>query len=253
MAISGVTPNAEANIGVPAEISSASAPVVKVTSDELAPGVYYLKGGTHHSVAIEQNDHVVLIEAPLNEARSDAVIAKIKEIIPNKPIRFVVNTHHHFDHSGGLRTYVAEGATIVTQKLNVPYYKKIWAAPHTINPDRLAQTNKKPQFKAFDEKLVLTDGNRPIEVHKIAGNGHNDAFALAYLPNEKILVEVDAFTPTATDTPLPTTINPFSVNLYENITRLKLDVEKIAALHGPRVTTLDDLRAAIGIKNSASQ
>jgi len=93
---------------------------------------------------------------------------------------------------------------------------------------------------------VLTDGKRPIEIHEITGSGHNDGFAMIYLPKEKILIEGDAYTPAAADAPPPATPNPFSVNLYENIQRLKLDVKQIAALHGPRVTTMADLRAAIG-------
>jgi glyoxylase-like metal-dependent hydrolase (beta-lactamase superfamily II) len=244
--ITAVTPDADASIIVPAEVSNAGAPNVTVTADQLAPGVFYLKGGTHHSVAIEQNDHVVLIEAPLNEARSEALIAKIKEIIPNKPIRFLVNTHNHFDHSGGLRTFVDAGATIVTQQLNKPYYEQVWANSRTINPDRLAKSKKSAKFETFSDKLVLSDGHRSIEIHQIAASGHNDAFALVYLPTEKILIEADAFTPTAAGAPLPTSVNPYTVNLYDNIKRLNLTVDQIAALHGPRVTTLADLKAAIG-------
>lgn len=252
LAVTSVTPNAEANIAVPAAITQAAVPKVTVTSEELALGVFYLRGGTHHSVAIEQKDHVVLVEAPLNEERSLALIAKIKEIIPNKPVRFVINTHEHFDHSGGLRTFVDEGSTIVTHQINEAYYKKAWAAPHSINPDRLALSKKPAKFKTFGDKLVLTDGSRPIEIHKIAGSGHDDGFALIYLPNEKVLVEADAFTPTAAGAPLPATVSPYSVNLNDNIKRLKLDVSKIAALHGPGVSTLDDLHAAINVKATAS-
>jgi len=92
----------------------------------------------------------------------------------------------------------------------------------------------------------LTDGRRTIEVHQIAGGGHNDAFAMVYLPAEKILVEVDAYAPPAANAPPPGAPSPFAVNLYENIQRLKLDVRQIAALHGPRVATMADLRAFIG-------
>lgn len=247
LAVKSVTPNAEADIAVPAELSQADTSI-KVTSDPLVPGVFYLKGGTHHSVAIEQANQIVLVEAPLNEARSEAVIAKVKEIIPNKPITFLVNTHHHFDHSGGLRTYVDEGATIVTHKVNEPYYKKIWANAHTLNPDRLAASHKPAKFKTFTDKLVLPDAAHPVEVYTIAGNTHNDAFALVYLPNDKVLVEADAYTPPAAGAPLPTSVNPYTANLYDNIKRLKLNVEQIAALHGPRVTKLEDIEAAIGIK-----
>jgi len=242
--VATVKSNPNVDIKVPQDL--AKAPAVTVTSEKLADGVYYLTGGTHHSIAIDQIDHIAIVEAPLNEERSQAVIAKAKELIPNKPIYYLINTHAHFDHAGGLRTFVDEGATIVTHQPNQAYFAKVWAAPHTINPDRLAKSNKEARFDGFTGKHVLTDGKRPIEIHSIAGNGHNDAFVLVYLPNEKILVEADAYTPTAANVPPPATPNPYSVNLYENIQKLNLNVEKIAALHGPRVVTLADLQSVIG-------
>lgn len=244
--VSELRANGAASIAVPPEVAGAvaSPPVVKV--DKLADGVFYLTGGTHHSVLIEQADHLVVVEAPLDEARSLAVIAKAKETVPGKPIRFLVNTHAHFDHAGGLRTFASEGAVIVTPKANVPYFRKAWAAPRTLNPDALARSGKGVRFAEVDGKRVLSDGRRSIEVHSIVGSGHSDAFALVYLPAEKILVEGDAYTPTAANVPPPAKPNPYSVNLHDNIRKLGLDVEQIAALHGPRVVTLADLRTAIG-------
>lgn len=244
LTVSVVTSNAPAAIVVP-EGANAAAPPVAVTVTKLADGVFYLTGGSHHSLAVDQKDHIVVVEGPQNEERSLAVIAKVKETIPNKPIRYLINTHVHFDHSGGVRTYVAEGATIVTHQMNRPYYEQAWAAPHALNPDRLAQSPKAATFETFTDKHVLTDGGRSIEIHQIAGGGHNDAFAMIYLPGEKILVEGDAYTPAAANAPAPAAANPYSVNLFENIQRLKLDVRQIAALHGPRLTTMADLRAAI--------
>jgi glyoxylase-like metal-dependent hydrolase (beta-lactamase superfamily II) len=248
--VSAVKLNPQVDIAVPQEVAK-GAPPVTVKADKLADGVYYLTGGTHHSVAIEQHDHVVVIEAPLNEERSLAVIEKVKETIPNKPIKYLVNTHAHFDHSGGLRTFASEGAVIVTHTLNKPYYQKAWAAPRTIEPDRLAELKTKVKFETFSSKHVLSDGKRRIEIYPIAGNSHNDAFALVYLPAEKILVEADAYTPLPPNAPAPSSPNPYSVNLYENIQKLKLDVAQIAPLHG-RLVTLDDLRAAIG-QNKVAQ
>ncbi len=244
--VSGVTANPAVSIEVPEQVRNFTPPAVNVEVEKLAAGVYYMRGGSHHSVAIDQRDHIVVVEAPQNEARSVAVIAKVKETIPNKPIRYVINSHLHFDHSGGLRTYADEGATIVTHEMNKPYYERAWAAPRTINPDRLARSGKNATFETLTDKHVLTDGRRTIEVHQIAGGGHNDAFAMVFLPAEGILIEADAYTPAAADASPPATANPFSVNLYENIQRLKLGVRQIAALHGPRVTTLADLRGAIG-------
>jgi len=103
----------------------------------------------------------------------------------------------------------------------------------------------------FTDKYVLTDGQRSIEIHQIAGSGHDDAFALVYLPEEKVLVEADAFTPTVAGAPLQAPGNPYTSNLYDNLKRLNLDVDQIAALHGPRITKLADLQAALGLKNVA--
>ena len=252
IAVSAVSVGGAAALPIPAE-AGAPAPAVTVTVEKLAEGVYYLKGGSHHSVAIDQKDHIVVVEGSLNEARSSAVIAKVKETIPAKPIRYLINTHHHFDHSGGLRTFVDEGSTIVTHQMNRAYYERVWAAPRTLNPDLLAQSKKAATFETFTDKHVLTDGSRAIEVHHIAGSGHNDAFAMIYLPKEKILIEGDAYTPLAANAPPPSAPNPFAVNLYDNIMRLKLDVQQIAAIHGPRVTTLADLRAFIGRADAAKK
>ncbi|MDD3355150.1 MBL fold metallo-hydrolase [Zoogloea sp.] len=249
--VSEVRFNAGAAISVPSEIANAVRAPLLVKADPLADGVFYLTGGSHHSVLIEQKDHLVIVEAPLDEERSLAVIAKAREIAPGKPIRYLVNTHAHFDHSGGLRTFVAEGATIVTPQANIPYYRQAWSAPRTLKPDLLAGKGRKPAFIGIDGKQVLSDGQRSIEVHSIVGSGHSDAFALVYLPAEKILVEGDAYTPTAASVPPPARPNPFSVNLHDNILRLGLNVERIAALHGPRVVTLADLRTAIGEPASA--
>lgn len=247
LTVSAVTANpAAAAVDVPDNVRTFTPPAVTVAVEKLADGVHYLRGGSHHSIAIEQRDHIVLIEAPQNEARSLAVIAKAKEIIPDKPIRYLVNSHVHFDHSGGLRTYVDEGATIVTHELNKPYYEDAWKAPRTLNADRLAKANKAAAFETVGDKHVLTDGKRSIEIHKIAGSGHNDAYLMVYLPTEKILVQVDSWAPLGPNQTPPAVPSPYAINFYENIERLKLDVRQIAALHGPGTATLDDLRKAVG-------
>ncbi len=253
LTVATVTANPAVDIAVPATVRNFSPPAVVAQAERLAPGVFYITGGSHHSVAIDQADHIVVVEGPQGEARSLAVIAKVKETIPNKPIRFLVNSHVHFDHSGGLRTWVDEGATIVTHELNQPYYEQAWAAGRTLNPDRLAKSQKAAQFQTFGaEPLVLTDGKRTIAVHSIAGNGHNDAFAMVYLPAEKILVEVDAYAPPAANAPMPAVPSPFAVNLHDNILRLKLDVRQIAPLHG-RVATMAELRSFIGLGAAAKK
>lgn len=245
LTVSAVRPNATASIDIPDNVKNAVPAAVRVDAQQLADGVWYLAGGTHHSVAIEFKPYIVVIEGPANEERSDAVIAAVKKLVPNKPIRYLVNTHHHFDHSGGLRTYAAEGATILTHKENRLYYLNAAKAPRSLSPDKLAQSKRPLVVEPLGAKRVLTDGVRTLELHHVAGSTHNRGLIMAHLPKEKILIEADAYTPPAAGTPPPATPSPFTVNLYENIVRLKLDVARIAPLHG-RVVAFDELLKAVG-------
>ena len=245
LTISAVQPNVAVDLPVPAAVQSATVPAPKADAQKIAEGVWYVAGGSHHSVAIEFPDYVAVIEGPQNEARATVVIDEIKKAIPNKPIRYVINTHHHFDHSGGLRTFAAEGATILTHAMNRPFYEKAYAAPRTLNPDKLAQSKKTAKFETFTDRKVLSGGNRTLELHHVRGNPHNEAIIMAYLPKERILIEVDLYAPPTGNTPLAPIPRTFAVNLYDNVQRLKLDVDKIVPLHG-RIGTWSEFLTAIG-------
>jgi hypothetical protein len=179
-------------------------------------------------VLIEFRDFLAVVDAPLNEARSIAVIDEVKRLVPNKPIRYVINTHHHFDHSGGLRTYVAEGAAVITHEGNKAFYEWAWKQPRILEQDKLAQNPREATFITYKTKYVLTDGSRSVEVHLTIGDNHDEFLSFAYLPKEKILVEVDDFSDRYTT---PMSLSLWN-NLYGNLLRLNLDVEKIAQLHG---------------------
>lgn len=244
--VTDVKTNVSANIAVPDAIRNARPAPVSAQSEKVAEGVWYITGGSHHSALIEFKDHLVVIEGPQSEERSLAVLAEVKKLAPNKPIKYLVNTHHHFDHSGGIRTFAAEGATILTHQMHKPYYEKAATAPRTMSPDRLAQSKKKLMIETMTDKKVLTDGARTLELHHIKGNPHNDAIIMAYLPKEKILIEADVYTPVAANAnPLQNPLNPFTVNLYENLERLKLSVDRILPIHG-RLVTFGDLQKALG-------
>jgi len=243
--IGEVQRNAPADVQAPANVVQALVTSPRVENQKLADGVWYLTGGTHHSAAVEFKDYVVVIEAPQNEERSLAVIAEVKKLVPNKPIKYLVNTHHHFDHSGGIRTYAAEGATIITHQINRAYYQRTAAAPRTLAGDALSKAGRRMVIVTMLDKRALTDGARVLELHHIKGSRHNDGIIMAYLPKEKLLIEADVFTPGAANAPPPATPNVFTVNLYENLQRLKLSVEQIAPLHG-RLVTMGDLLKAIG-------
>ena len=126
VAIKEVQPNAPADIQVPDNVRAAAE---RVTTDKVAEGVWFVAGGSHNSAVIEMKDHLILVEAPLNDTRSVPVIEAVKKLVPGKPIRYVINSHHHFDHAGGLRAAAAEGATIITQAENKPYFDRVFATP----------------------------------------------------------------------------------------------------------------------------
>jgi glyoxylase-like metal-dependent hydrolase (beta-lactamase superfamily II) len=244
LTVSSVKPNGAAAIDVPTNVRNAQVPPVKVETTKLGEGVWYLRGGTHHSLAVEFNDHLVVIEAPLDENRSNAVIAEVHKLAPGKPIRYVINTHNHFDHLGGVRTYAAEGARIIAPLVDKEYYEKFLNAPHTLNPDNLAKSGKKCRVEGVDSKRVLTDGTHSIELY-VWKFDHNNAMLFPYLPKEKLLVQADmAVAPPANATPA-TAANPVSVELYNDIEARKLDVAQIAGIHGG-ITPWKDLLAMAG-------
>ena len=218
----------------------------KADSQKLADGVWYLTGGNYNSVAVEFKNYVALVECPQNDERAQAIIQAAKAAIPGKPIRYAVNTHHHFDHSGGLRACVAEGATIITQGGNQPYYEKVWALPHTLAPDALAKSPRKPVIEAVTDKRVLTDGKQILELYHLEGSNHATTMLIGFLPKDKILIEADVFNPPPGALSLGQAKEKV---LYGNLQRLKLDVRQIAPIHG-KLTSIEDLKKAIGAGDS---
>jgi glyoxylase-like metal-dependent hydrolase (beta-lactamase superfamily II) len=233
------------NLEAAAEVKDAAAvppPTAPVTVEEAGKGLWYLTGGTHHSILIEFADHLVLIEAPLNEARTQAVINKAKELKPDKPLRYLINTHHHFDHSGGIRTAVAEGMTIVTHESNKAFYEDITGRKHSIVQDALAKNVKALQIQTVKDKHVLKDDTRTVEVYHIAGNPHADTLLMVYFPAERILVQGDMFSPPNVGAAPPPGF-PFVPNTMDNIAKANLRVDTLLPIHGRKVP-FADMRAA---------
>jgi len=248
LTITDVKPNAAANIQAPNTPAPAAA---QTTSEKLGDGVYLILGG-YAAVAVDFKDYIVVIEGPQSEERANAIIAETKKLIPNKPIRYVVNTHSHYDHSSGLRAFMAEGSIIVTHQINKPFLEKIASMPHTLSPDRQEQAKKKPSFETMTEKKVMTDGNHVIELYHMTGIGHHDGLIMAYLPKEKVLLEADAYNPQPANATPPSPPSPYTLALVANIERLKLDVNRIVPVHYPadnRVVTRAELMRWIGRAN----
>src|SRR5688572_15782336 len=227
---------------VPDEIRKGpAAPPVRAEAQKLADGVWLIAGGSHHSVAVEFADHIAMVEAPLGEERSIAVLEAVAKAIPNKLVRYIINTHHHFDHSSGLRTYIAMGSTLVTHKDNADFYERVMfsSAPRTLMPDRLSlfypnfTGSRRPvPIERVNQKYVLSDGNQILELHPMLGSTHIGPMLLAYLPKQKLMINADMYTPPAPGTTPPSQAMQGVAALANNIQRLKLDVVQHATLHG---------------------
>jgi glyoxylase-like metal-dependent hydrolase (beta-lactamase superfamily II) len=222
----------------------------KVDLVEVAKGVYQVKGSSHHSLAVEMKDHVVVVEAPLYEERSLAVIKAIEAKIPGKPIKYLVMTHFHIDHSGGIRAYAAKGATIVTQEGNVEFVKTVLSRPKTIRPDSLAKAGSvTPNIEGVKDMKSLGDGERTIELREIA-NPHSTGMLVAYLPKEKVLFVSDLFTP-------GTAVEASNTNGIENAAALsagiagaKLEVDRVVGGHGD-IAPIKDLAKVAAMKQGS--
>jgi len=256
---------------VPESVRTATIPPVKVESQKLADGVWLIGGGSHNSVLVEFSDFVAVVEAPQNEARSLAVIAEANRLVPNKLIRYLVNTHHHMDHAGGLRTYLSQGTTIVTHESNKQYYLDImfYPAPRTLDPDRLSifspmyMISRRPApidtvggDTRGEGKYVITDGVRMMEIFHVqdmayelgdpsySQGNHSADMLMAYLPKEKILVNADLYSPPQPGAQ-PSAPTPSIRTLHQNMVKLKLDVVQHVPIHG-RVGTNDEFLKIAG-------
>lgn len=217
------------DVSAPLEASSApaatgSAPAT-VAVEQLDDGIWFLNGQSHHSVLFEFSDHLMLLEAP-NEARTLAVIAKARELVPGKPLTHLINTHHHFDHSGGLRAAVSEGLTIVTQAANEAFYRRMAVQPSTIVPDSLAQAPQAIKIEVVEEKATYEDEAMTVELYHIVDSPHSSSILMAYLPEQRLIIEADVFNPGRT------TPQTFAPNFLDNIQRYGLEVDRIVPIHG---------------------
>jgi glyoxylase-like metal-dependent hydrolase (beta-lactamase superfamily II) len=231
-------------------------PQSRVDIQKAGTGVYFITAASHNSVAVEFKNYVAIIESPLGDNRAVPMFDAVRKQFPNKKIRYVINTHHHFDHSGGLRDAVAEGTTILTHRDNKPYYEQVLVGKHMLNPDHLQKTaapGRKPSVEAVVGKRVLTDGTQTIELYQIQGSNHADTMLIAYLPKAKLLVEADMWNPPAQPIAPPpagaAAAEP--LNLWANLQRLKLDVAQIAPIHG-RMVPFGDFLRAVGQSNNTN-
>jgi glyoxylase-like metal-dependent hydrolase (beta-lactamase superfamily II) len=241
-----IAANDRAGVGAPANPPA--------QSEKLGDGVYLITGG-YSVIAVDFKDHITLLESGQSDARAAAVIAEAKRVLPGKPVKYVLNTHPHFDHSGGLRAVATEGAIILTYKLNKPYLERTLAQPRTLDPQSAQAQGKKPKVEALGEKTVLTDGTHVVEIYHLQGLPHHDGMLVAYLPHEKVLFEADAYNPSPLGSHRPDPASPNNLSLLDNIERLHLDVQRIIPVHYPadnRSVTVAEVEEWVGRRSKQS-
>ncbi|MEO8098765.1 MAG: MBL fold metallo-hydrolase [Acidobacteriota bacterium] len=206
-----------------------------IESEDLGGGFWLVTGG-YGAIVADFKDYIMLIEGPSSDERMEQIISEAKRLVPNKPIRAVINTHFHFDHTGGLRAAVASGITIVTHQANKGLYEKVMANSHALVPDKLEKTTPRPRAKVeyVGDKAVFTDGTHTIETYHVEGSTHNDGMLMVYLPAHKILLNGDEFNVGAQPPTEPLAApNGYQVNFLNQIERLKLNVGRHIPVHLP--------------------
>lgn len=239
--LQAATQTVDGAIGDLAAPASASAPpqppaAPNVVAEPVAKGVWRLGGQSHHSALIEFSDHLMLIDAPQSEARALAVIAKARELVPGKPLTQLVTTHHHFDHTAGMRAAIAEGLTVITHEGNRDWVERMAARPHTRQPDALAKNPKTVVIETIGAEREFKDAAMALTFVHLNGNPHSDTLLMAYVPSAKAVIEVDTF---FSGNPY----NPYAANLLQNIQSRKLAVDRIVPLHGAISPMADLLKA----------
>ncbi|HEX8284463.1 MAG TPA: MBL fold metallo-hydrolase [Pyrinomonadaceae bacterium] len=225
------------------------APPPPIRETKLAEGVYLFESAAN-ALVVEFDAYVLVVE-PYNGGRGPKpTINKAREMFPSKPVKYVVVTHHHDDHSGGLRSYVANDVTVVTTPANQKYFERMAASTFTLAPDDQTRAPRPALFEFVrDKKRVFTDGKQTVEVIDIGPSPHAEEMLVAYLPKEKLIFQGDLVNLPNSGKYLPSTVNDTTLHFFDWVTKSGLEVTRVAAVHGPS-TTWDDLRAAVEKKRA---
>jgi glyoxylase-like metal-dependent hydrolase (beta-lactamase superfamily II) len=223
-------------------LASAAAPDVppqNVTVEAIGRGVWRLAGGSHHSVLLEFADHLTLFEVPQSEARALAVIARAREIRPDKPVTHAIISHHHFDHTGGLRAAVSEDLTIVTHERSAAAFRDWTERPHSVVQDALTRSPKPIRLETFGDEHDLRDDTMEVRLYHVPGNPHADTLIMAYVPHERLLIQGDMYEPAPQFTRFP-----FVPSMADRIQQLGLRVDRHVSIHSNMTTHAEFLKIA---------
>ena len=196
---------------------------------EIAPGVHQVQGGSHNSLVVEMSDHLIVFDAPVGDAQSLWLVGQTRARFQGKPIRFLVLTHHHMDHAGGLRGILAEGATLVVGQGAGAHFRRVLAAPTTRNPDLPARSYHMTPILEVPESHVMSDTARRQVVVYVMDNPHARGMLMGWVPHAKLGFVTDVWTP---GPPLPAKPNPGLVSVVNTVNRAGLQPERFAGGHG---------------------
>jgi hypothetical protein len=200
---------------------------------ELAPGVQHLQGGTHNSLLVEMSDHLIVIDSPISDAQSEWLLDAARARYPNKPLRWVVQTHHHLDHTGGVRRFLAEGATLVVGQGAGQHYRRFLSAPMNRNPDMKPYDFNRTPILEVPESHVMSDSQGRQVIAYVMDSPHAKATLMGWVPHAKLGFVTDIWTP---GPPLPAKPNPGLLSVVNAVKRAGLQPERFAGGHG---TTAD--------------
>jgi glyoxylase-like metal-dependent hydrolase (beta-lactamase superfamily II) len=217
------------DLAAPQAVKSAAPPApqqLTVEATPVAKGIWLLHGNQgHNSILFEFTDHLTMFEVPLSEAWTKLLIEKARSVVPGKPVTEAIVSHHHFDHSGGVRTAVAEGINIIAHRGTEDLFREVTARKSTLEPDALGRNPKPLKFVPVDDHMTLKDGSMQIEIYHIIGNEHMAEALMAWVPRDRLLIEGDLFDHTWQN-------YPWGDNYEDNVMLRKLDVDRDVPVHG---------------------
>jgi glyoxylase-like metal-dependent hydrolase (beta-lactamase superfamily II) len=196
---------------------------------ELAPGVHHVVGGSHNSLIVEMQDYLVVFDAPVTDSQSMWTLNAAKAKYPNKPVKYLVLTHHHMDHVGGIRAYAAQGATLVVGQGAGGHFRKVLSSPSTRNPDVAARDFSKTPIVEVADKYVISDGKREVSAH-ITENPHSTAYLIGYVADARLAWVTDIWSPGRD--PLPATISSPLAALVTAVRKAGIQPTRFAGGHG---------------------